>query len=130
VLSAIAHDDPRSAVAALAAIRGLPEELTRLYFDLIVRAHPEIAGMEETMEGYEYKSEYVKGLLSQGREQGHEEVAIALAKAKLASFSAEHERRIRQVHGPALMNLIIALGNARDDAEAQQIIARFDSDGL
>lgn len=62
VLSALAHPETEVALAALAAISGLPEDQARLYFDVIMAALTphDRKTLEARMKGYVYQSEFAR----------------------------------------------------------------------
>jgi hypothetical protein len=74
VLSVLAHPTVETAEAALAGIALLDPDLSKLYFDVILAALPELARttLEAHMERYEYQSEFARRYVAQGLEQGLE----------------------------------------------------------
>jgi hypothetical protein len=82
VLSAVAHgnDEPGGASVALAAfgaVRGLPEPQSKLYWDLVLTALRAAArlALEDLMETgkYEYKSDFARKYIAEGRAEGKAE---------------------------------------------------------
>jgi hypothetical protein len=131
VLSVLAHPTVETAEAALAGIALLTPDLSKLYFDVILAALPELArrALEAHMERYEYQSDfarkYVAQGLEQGREQGRQDAALELARAKLGALSSEDEAAIRAIHdGAALTALIVGLGQAHTAEQARTVVAQ------
>jgi hypothetical protein len=135
VLSVLAHPTVETAEAALAGIRLLDPELSKLYFDVIMLALPEFARrtLEALMERYEYQSEFARRYVAQGREQGIEQgiergrqdAALEFARSKLGLVSLEEETAIRALHdAAALTALIIGLGKAQDAEQARAAIVQ------
>ncbi|MEZ4362963.1 MAG: Yae1 family protein [Kofleriaceae bacterium] len=137
VLSVLAHRSADVAAAAVAGIRALPEDLFRLYFDVILTALPEPARhtLEAQMEGYEYQSDFARKYFNQGQQEGREagrqegreegrvDDVLQLARLKLGHVSREDEAAIRAVHDDAkLTALILGLGRARDATEARLVL--------
>lgn len=97
VLSAIAHArtprGPDQALAAIAAIHGLDDELRPIYYDLIAAALPTAARRElEAMAlngRYEYQSDFAKRFIAEGREKGREE-GLREGRAALLLEALEH----------------------------------------
>ena len=148
VLSVLAHRGAEEAEAAVAALRELPEERSRLYFDVIMAALPELARrtLEAHMEGYEYQSEFARKYVAQGREEGREEgrveglkrglaaglqegqraAALALARLKVGTLSEAQAAGIDALEdSAALTQLLLELGMARDAEEARLALARL-----
>jgi hypothetical protein len=73
VLSAMAHGDSEQAATigatVLQAIRGLDDDRTRLYYDLVYNSINDAArsALETMMKGYEYQSDFAKKYVAQGR---------------------------------------------------------------
>ena len=131
VLSALAHPSLEVARAALAGIRGLTDEQqARLYYDVIMAALPEAIrrALEAHMERYEYKTEFARKYVVQGREEGRgtfQRAVIELARAKLGQLSADDEAAIRALRDDdALTTLTIGLGQARDVDQARAALAQ------
>jgi hypothetical protein len=82
VLSAMAHGDTDQgasiAAAVLKAIRGLDDDRTRLYVDLVYNSLNEAARrtLEGMMKGYEYQSDFAKKYVAQGHVEGRVEEAV------------------------------------------------------
>lgn len=138
VLSAMAHPELDVAITAVDAVLPLPEDLRKLYLDVILAALPPLLrqALEARMKGYVYQSEYARryygqGLeegLEQGREQGLEkgrqqglhDAVLAIARAKLGAVSEQDEAVIRALRDDGqLIALTTALGLARGEAEAR-----------
>jgi hypothetical protein len=97
----------RRAIAevAIEAVAPLPEELARLYLDVIIAALP--APLRQTLEArmqhYEYKSDFARRYYSHGRQEGLNEgrqaglqaAAIALARKRLDALSDADVAAIR-----------------------------------
>jgi hypothetical protein len=79
VLSALAHGETEQgatiAVALLPAIRGLDDDRTKLYYDLVYNSLNAAArrALEAMMKGYEYQSDFAKKYVAQGRTEGRAE---------------------------------------------------------
>jgi flagellar biosynthesis/type III secretory pathway protein FliH len=142
VLSAMAHRDLDAADVAVEAIAPLPEDVSRLYFDLIVSRLPEGSRrlLEARMQGYQYQSEFArkyygqgheeglkKGLdeglkkgLDEGLKQGLRDAVLALARVRFDEVTAEDQAAIAALHDPlAATQLIGALAMAPTQADAR-----------
>jgi hypothetical protein len=79
VLSAMAHGETEQgaaiAAAVLPAIRGLDDERSRFYHDLIYNSLNEAArrALEETMKGYTYQSDFAKRYVAEGLAMGRDQ---------------------------------------------------------
>ncbi len=112
VLSAVAHgNDPDGASVALAAVHavsGLHEEQTKLYLDLMLAALDAAArrALEALMDmdKYEYRSDFARKYVAQGRAEG-KAAGIAEGIAK------------------ALLQLLAARGVAVSDAQRVEVLA-------
>jgi hypothetical protein len=124
MLSAIAHPDLAVALAALDAIETLPEDSAARYFDVIMTALPGPVrdALEAAMERHEYQSDFAKRHFARGREEGLRDVLVELARAKLGALGVAEEARLRAVRADAMITLVVALGRARDTAEARGIL--------
>jgi hypothetical protein len=141
ILSVLAHPDVEVALAAAAAVRGVPSESQAVYYDIIARQVPEIE--ETTMEGYEFKSEtFLRGRAKgheegheEGREQGREEgreqarkelqeTVLELAHRKIPTLPVELEARISSTTIATMLALMIALGEATTSESALEAIQR------
>ena len=75
------------------------------------------------MERYEYKTEFARKYVAQGREEGRgmlERAVIELARAKLGQLSSDDEAAIRALRDDdALTALNIGLGRARGINQAR-----------
>ena len=73
VLSVMAHGETEQgttiAAAVLPAIRGLDDDRGRLYYDLMCNSLNETTrlALEVMMKGYEYKSDFARKYVAQGR---------------------------------------------------------------
>lgn len=126
VLSTLAHPTREVAVAALTGARSLlDEDLSRLYFDVVMLAVPDAVRsfLEAQMLRYEYRSDFARKYVQQGREEGIGQLrsaALELARIKLGSVTAEDEAKVRAiVSAAALTSLIIELGKATQPDEAR-----------
>ena len=79
VLSAMAHGATEHgaaiAAAVLPALRGLDDERSRFYYDLVYNSLNEATrrALEAMMKGYEYQSDFAKKYVAQGRDEGRSE---------------------------------------------------------
>jgi hypothetical protein len=116
VLSAIAHGETEQgatiAAAVLDAIRGLDDDRTRLYHDLVYNSLNEAARRElNAMKGYEYQSDFAKKYVAEGRAEGRVEGRIeGLAEG--------------------LLSVLRARGIAVPDAAREFILAQTDPERL
>jgi len=130
VLSILAHPEIEAAEIAIAAISQLPEDLRRLYYDVILRALP--AELRRRLEGpmikgYQYQSDFARKYHGQGLEEGREEgreglraAIVALARAKLKTVSDDDLARVAAITDlRVLTELITSLGQARSIARAR-----------
>jgi hypothetical protein len=91
VLSAMAHGETEQgttiAAAVLPAIRGLDDDRTRLYYDLVYNSLNEAArqALEAMMKSYEYQSDFAKKYVAQGRAEGLTEGRTKEAASNLLS---------------------------------------------
>jgi hypothetical protein len=132
VLSAMAHPELDVAETAVAAIAPLPDDIYRLYFDVI------LAQLSKTvrrtlearlMQGYEYQSEFARKYYNQGREEGREDglraAVLRLARGRLASITTEDVAAIEALHDQhALTELIDSLGKAGSASDARVALDR------
>lgn len=140
VLSAMAHPELDVAITAVDAVLPLPEDLRKLYLDVVLAALPPLLrqALEARMKGYVYQSEYARryygqGLeegLEKGREEGREQglhaAVLAIARAKLGAVSEQDEAVIRALRDDGeLIALNTALGLARGEAEARAALERL-----
>jgi hypothetical protein len=128
VLSALAHAELDVATATANAVTRLPENLAKLYLDIVLTALPaELRrGLEDRMiENYEYQSDFARRYLAQGREEARREDVVRLAQLRLGSLAAEDEARIRAAGAVELAELFDALGGARDEVDARAAFARW-----
>jgi hypothetical protein len=128
VLSVLAHPELEIAMVAIAAISQLPEDLLRLYTDVILKALP--ADLRRILEarmikGYEYQSDFARKYHGQGREDGLRAAVIALARTKLKTVSDDDLARIAAITDPrVLTDLVTSLGQARSTASARAALTR------
>jgi hypothetical protein len=144
VLSAMAHPELDVATVAIDAISVLPEPLSQLYLDVILKALPD--ELRQTLEArviknYQYQSDFARKYYGQGiseglekgreegRQEGHENglrLAVeTLVRAKLKVVSAEDLAKIAAITDLQLLTeLITALGRARTPASARAALTR------
>jgi hypothetical protein len=126
VLSALAHPELEVAELAAEAIRQLPSDQFRLYFDAILAELPESIrpALETSVQGYQYRSEFARRYVAEGRQEGLQEgrqaglqeglqeglqnAALAIARAKLGELSAEEQAAVRAVRGEAALTALIS----------------------
>ncbi|WP_157069062.1 hypothetical protein [Sandaracinus amylolyticus] len=125
VLSAMAHGkDARHAVeigvAALVAAGevGLrDEDRGKLYFDVVLDALADVAraALEASMklEGYEYRSEFARHYVAQGRAEGLRAAVRMLCEAFGIEWNEARERAIATLDAPALERLCARLQHER-----------------
>ena len=108
VLSAIAHGQDRDATkaaqiaaAARGATRGLGDDRSRLYLDLVLTSLSEAAQRElRAMDPakYEYQSDFAKRFVAQGRAEGKAEgkasIVVRLLARRFGALPSEAENRI------------------------------------
>ena len=101
------------AAAVLPAIRGLDDDRTRLYYDLVYNSLNEAArrALEAMMKGYEYKSDFAKKYVAQGRAEG---------RAEGRTEEAAH----------AVLTVLQTRGLAVPDAARERILAQKDPERL
>ncbi|MBK7537189.1 MAG: hypothetical protein IPI49_17850 [Myxococcales bacterium] len=122
VLSELAHPTLAAAQAALHGICDLPEERSRLYYDVIMDALPEPLrrALEADMQHAEYRTEFARKYVAEGRQSA----ALELARAKVGELTAQEEGAVKLVTDPdRLTALILALGLARDGQEARAALS-------
>jgi hypothetical protein len=143
VLSALAHPELEIVEVAIGAIAPLPEDLARLYLDVVIAALPAPLRqiLEARMQRYEYKSDFARKYYGQGlqegvqegmqegmlngRQEGLQAAAIALARAKIKALSDADVAAIQAVTDPdVLTELVTALGTARSMAKARIALDR------
>jgi hypothetical protein len=137
VLSALAHPDLEIAELAIEAVAPLPEELARLYLDVIIAALP--ASLRQTLEArmqhYEYKSDFARRYYSQGRQEGIDEGRLAgIDEGRLAGIDEGRLAGIDEGRLAGLQAAAIALARTRldalSDADVAAIQAATDPDVL
>jgi len=153
VLSAMAHRDLETVEAAEAGLEGLPEDRQKLYWDAILSTLPDLvrSALEARMlKGYEYQSDFARKYYSQGLEKGREEglekglekgreeglekgreeglrrAILALVGVRLPGVRDELERRLAGQSEARLEQLLIALGDARDEPAIRAVLDRID----
>jgi hypothetical protein len=88
MLSVMAHGETeqgrRIAGALLPAIAGLDEERSRFYFDLLLESVNEATrkALEARMKGYEYRSDFAKKYVAQGRAEGEARALLAALRVR------------------------------------------------
>jgi hypothetical protein len=146
VLSAIAHSDLEVARATLEGIRALPEDVWKLYLDVVLMTLPALARqiLEAEMKESAYESEFGAFLVDRGREEGREQgreeglrkarerlqtLALALARARLGTIDDQLEARVHALTDDnALDELALALGSATNPEEAHAALDRLAPD--
>ena len=143
VLSALAHPEEQIALTAITAIRQLPEDQLKLYFDLIWQSLSDSVrhALEAHMQNYEYQSDFARKYIAQGRQEGRLEgrqeghlegrqegqraAALAFARAKLGALAPSDEALIADLRDEArLTALIVDLGQAQDAQQARLALLR------
>lgn len=136
VLSVMAHPELETAEIAIEAIAQLPEDLLRLYTDVILKALPaELRRILEArmIKGYQYQSDFARKYygqgrsegLEKGREQGLRAAVVALARTKLEQLSDDDVTAIETMSDPrVLTELVTSLGEAHSAAEARAALNR------
>ena len=139
VLSALAHPQLDVVDAAGAAIEVLPDDTQRLYWDILFEGLPEIVrdALEATMENYKYRSDFARkyygageqqGLekgLGQGRIEGLRRAIVTLVGARLPELRDEAERSIAERDETSLIQILVEVGDARDDRQLRAVIDRL-----
>jgi len=144
VLSARTHPEAEVARAALAAIDVLPDETRQLYSSFVLTALPDLLRrvLEDEMNPEQIQTairemSFELGLdrgraegLEQGLEQGLVEglhtAALELIRSKLGALPTNTEAQVRTVRDPdQLRALVIALGQAHDQAATHEVVARL-----
>jgi hypothetical protein len=135
VLSVLAHPALEAAEMAIEAISQLPEDLLRLYTDVILKALPaELRRILEArmIKGYQYQSDFARKYYGQGLEEGRQEgrerlqaAVVALARTKLKTVSDDDLARIAAITDlRVLTELVTSLGQARSVARARAALNR------
>jgi hypothetical protein len=125
VLSAMAHGETGQgatiAAAVLPAIRGLDDDRTRLYYDLVYNSLNEAArrALEAIMKGYEYQSDFAKKYVAQGRAEGRTE---GRTEGRAEGFAEGHAK--------ALLTILRARGIAVPDDVRERILAQKEPERL
>jgi hypothetical protein len=120
VLSAIAHGETEQgaliAAAVLDVVRGLDDERSRFYYDLVYNSLNEAARRElNAMKGYQYQSDFAKKYVAEGRAEGITE-GLTLGRAKEAAQN--------------LLSVLRVRGIAVPDAVRERILAQTDPERL
>lgn len=148
LLCALAHPSLARAEQAMAVIRDLSHDQSRLYLDVILAAldDDDRRTLEDLMlQGYQYQSEFAKRYYGQGKEEGKAEglaegksaglaegksaglaglqlAALELARTKLGSLDRAGEAAISALDDvTTLTSLVIALGAAVDRDHARVV---------
>jgi predicted Zn-dependent protease with MMP-like domain len=135
VLSVMAHPELEIAEVALEAISQLPEDLLRLYTDVILKALPaELRRILEArmIKGYQYQSDFARKYYGQGLEEGRQEgrerlqaAVVALARTKLKKVSDDDLARIAAITDlRVLTELVTSLGKTHSVARARAALDR------
>jgi hypothetical protein len=128
VLSAMAHPELETAEAAQAAIPGLPEDLQKLYWDVILSGlppHIRQALEAHMIKGYVYQSDFARKYYFQGLEQGLRQAILAIVDRRLPGLRDELERKLGSHSEAQLLELITELDQVRDEAGVRAIIERL-----
>ncbi len=136
VLSAMAHRDLETVVAADAGLAGLPKDKQKLYWDVIFSMLP--ASVRSALEarvlkGSEYQGDFARSCYSQGhqvgREKGREEglrhAIVALVGARLPGIRDEVARRLHGIPEARLEQLLIETGTASDEDAVRAVLDRI-----
>ena len=121
VLSVMAHGETEQgatiAAAVLPAIRGLDDNRSRFYYDLVYNSLNEVARreLEAMMKGYEYQSDFAKKYVAEGRAEGLAE-GLNQGRAKEAASNLLSVLRVRGITVP--------------DAVREHILAQKDPERL
>jgi hypothetical protein len=128
VLSVMAHPQLEIAEVAIEAISQLPEDLLRLYTDVILKALPaELRRILEArmIKGYQYQSDFARKYYGQGREEGLRAAVVALARTKIESLSDADVAAIEAVSDQHILTeLVTSLGQARSARKARAALDR------
>jgi hypothetical protein len=129
VLSALAHPVLEVALPAAEAIRQLPSDQFRLYFDAIFAELPSDLrpSLETTLQNYQYRSEFARRYVEEGRQEGRQEglqsAAFSLIRSKVGSLTAEDRAAVFAVQGEAeLIELIPQLSRAQSAEELRAFL--------
>jgi hypothetical protein len=128
VLSAMAHRDRETAKAAQAALPGLPEDLQKLYWDVILSGlppHIRQALEAHMIKGYVYQSDFARKYYFQGREEGLRQAILALVDRRLPGLRDELEPKLHGHSEAQLLELIAELDQVRDEAGVRAILERL-----
>jgi hypothetical protein len=135
VLAVLAHPALEAAEMAIEAISQLPEDLLRLYTDVILKALPaELRRILEArmIKGYQYQSDFARKYYGQGLEEGRQEgrerlqaAVVALARTKLKTVSDDDLARIAAITDlRVLTELVTSLGQAHSAHKARAALDR------
>jgi hypothetical protein len=137
VLSSMAHRELEVAETALEAIADLPEDLNRLYLDVILTELPDHLRqiLEDRMQRHEYEAEFAHRHYAQGvrvgREEGREEgraeglraAVLAFARVRLAPLSPDDVAAISGLCDEReLTELVDTLAQAESVAAARAVL--------
>ena len=133
VLSSMAHRDLEVAEAALDAIAALPEDLNRLYLDVILTELPDHLRriLEDRMQRHEFEAElarrhYAQGVRvgqQEGRAEGLRAAVLAFARVRLAPLSPDDVAAISGLCDEhALTELVDTLAQAETVASARAVL--------
>jgi hypothetical protein len=128
VLSVMLHGHERNALAiaeaALAAARGLDDERSKLYADLVLASVDEAARaiLEALMASgnYEYQSDFARRYVAQGRAEGRAHALLAVLAAR--GISVPEDVRTRIVSCTELARLDAWLAHAVTAASAAEVV--------
>ena len=128
VLSAMAHaGDPdvqksvSIALCAQLASRGLDEERSRLYCDLVLHALPEVARQalrEMNRFNYQYQSDFARGYFAEGKAEGRTELVLDLLTTRFGILPAAVIGQLKETPAPNLDAIARRLLSAQTLAEA------------
>jgi hypothetical protein len=127
VLSAIAHPELETAVAARAALGELPEDDKKLYWDVILSRLPALVRqvLEPTMiKGDEYMGEFARTFYSQGCETGLRRAIVTLVAARLPELRDELESRLLDQPEARLVQILIELDKVHDEDGVRAVLDR------
>jgi hypothetical protein len=128
VLSAMAHSDLDVLMAAISAIAPLPDDVSRLYLDMIVARWPAMARLlqEAQMQDNPYRSEFARKYYGQGHEEGLEK---GHQRGLQEGRQEGHRSGLEEGRTQGLRDAVLALARTRLDAvtdEDRTAIAALD----
>jgi hypothetical protein len=120
VLSALAHPQLETALTAIAALDGLPEDRAKVYLDVVLAAlsPDDRKTLEARMQGYVYQSEFARKYYSEGREQG-------LEQGREQGLEQGREQGLEQGVEVGLRTAVLALVRGKLGAVAPEDIERI-----